>query len=237
MAARRIYRFIDRPGFDQEARDVIRRSLEDIREGLVRAEALLALLGSRGTEAAGEDTPGVLRARKHAAAGDAEPLSLRDALVRCVHTVNREGARRWVIPDRGQDAQIRVDQVTLMEILTNLVDNAEKYRAPATDVICALRDRPYGVAMVVSNLGRRMEPEEETRIFERQYRGFEARRRDNSGSGMGLYVIKRLCQEYGVEIYHSWRHATTDIGHYSGLVWHDFTLEIPKDLIVGGSRW
>ncbi|MEI9850327.1 MAG: hypothetical protein WDN24_05025 [Sphingomonas sp.] len=69
IAARRIHRFVGRPAFDTEHRAFITRSLEDIREGVVRAEALLALLGSRGAEIEGNDTPGVLRARQYAKTG------------------------------------------------------------------------------------------------------------------------------------------------------------------------
>ncbi|MEI9850328.1 MAG: ATP-binding protein [Sphingomonas sp.] len=169
--------------------------------------------------------------------GGVEPISLRDALLRCIHTGNREGRPHWSIPDRGRDVHVKIDEVTLMEILSNLVDNAEKYRAPDSDILYHVRERPYGVAMTVSNLGPQLEEGEDLRIFERQYRGFAARTLVKNGTGMGLYVIKRLCQEYGVEIVYGWRYPGTRGWHHDEMVWHDFTLEIPHGLVLEYSKW
>ena len=75
--------------------------------------------------------------------------------------------------------------------LSQLLDNACKYSLPGSTVAIQLEKREDWVAIRVTNNGSSIPVGERHRIFERFYRGAEARR-FTSGSGLGLYVARKI---------------------------------------------
>ena len=84
--------------------------------------------------------------------------------------------------------------------LSNLVDNALKYTADGGTVgIRATRDGDR-VRVDVSDAGPGIAREHQERIFERFYRVDPGRSRDVGGTGLGLALVKHLCQRMGAEV-------------------------------------
>jgi signal transduction histidine kinase len=80
--------------------------------------------------------------------------------------------------------------------INQLLDNACKYSELGSTAVLAV-DRHNGVINVrVSNTGSSIPSIERRRIFERFYRGTEARNLA-SGSGLGLYVARKIARAHG----------------------------------------
>ena len=62
-----------------------------------------------------------------------------------------------------------------------------------------------------------MEPEQLARVFERFYRGDQARHRQNTGTGLGLPIVAAIAQAHGGTV-----HAASRPGEGT-----TFTLELP----------
>ena len=97
----------------------------------------------------------------------------------------------------------RGDRMILLIILSNLLDNALKY-SPAESVIRAeVRSGEFnersGVVLRVSNEITDQDLLDPKKIFDKYYRGARARHR--SGSGLGLYVSRRLARRVGGELW------------------------------------
>ncbi len=95
------------------------------------------------------------------------------------------------------------DTQMLLLILRNLLDNAIKYGATDTRVRVYVearaREAHDGVVVGISNaIGRAGKPDPQ-RLFDKYYRNSKARYR--SGSGLGLYLSKRLAVQLGGELY------------------------------------
>jgi two-component system sensor histidine kinase KdpD len=124
-----------------------------------------------------------------------------------VSSVVVQYARRW--PDRRLSliAKERIDAVVDRELLwlgcAQLLDNACKYSPPLSDITVSLDDASQGFAIRVWNSGTSIAAAEQARIFERFYRGTDAK--SVPGSGLGLYVARKIAVAHGgmLELEHS----------------------------------
>jgi two-component system sensor histidine kinase SenX3 len=79
--------------------------------------------------------------------------------------------------------------------IVQLLDNAFRYSPPASTITITV-DSVNGFAIVrVTNEGSEILPEEQHRIFDRFYRG--AAGHYASGTGLGLYVAKKIVLAHG----------------------------------------
>jgi two-component system, OmpR family, sensor histidine kinase KdpD len=75
--------------------------------------------------------------------------------------------------------------------LGQLLDNAYKYSQPGSEIRVSVESDGTVVAVRVWNGGSPLPAKEQIRIFERFYRGVEARQLTH-GSGLGLYVARKI---------------------------------------------
>ena len=97
---------------------------------------------------------------------------------------------------RGGPAEAWADPELLRLALNQLLDNALKYSLPDSAIKVELEPQGDMVYIRVSNSGSSIPAAEQTRIFERLYRGAEARR-FTTGSGLGLYVARKIALAHG----------------------------------------
>jgi signal transduction histidine kinase len=94
------------------------------------------------------------------------------------------------------------DRASILTIISNLLDNALKY-SPSDSVVRIEAQIPNlnslsGVTLQITNsIGDQGAPDPD-RIFEKYYRG--PRARNLSGTGLGLYLSRRLAQRVGGEL-------------------------------------
>jgi two-component system sensor histidine kinase KdpD len=93
-----------------------------------------------------------------------------------------------------ESLSVDADRDLLGLALRQLLDNAVKYSPPASTIeIAAAGDRT--VEIVVRNSGPAIPERERDRVFERFYRGSQARR--IPGTGMGLTIVQQIAQAHG----------------------------------------
>jgi two-component system, OmpR family, phosphate regulon sensor histidine kinase PhoR len=92
------------------------------------------------------------------------------------------------------------DPDRLTQVLNNLVRNAINY-TPDGGIISVRSERADDdVALIVSDTGIGMPPEDLARVFDRFYRGDESRSRQSGGSGLGLAIVRELLSAMGASI-------------------------------------
>ena len=90
--------------------------------------------------------------------------------------------------------KVLVDRNRLKQVLLNLIDNAVKYSDKDSAVILNL-DRQNDEAIIqVCDQGQGIPLSQQGKIFERFYRGDEARNRAGNGAGLGLSIVKTLVE-------------------------------------------
>ena len=94
------------------------------------------------------------------------------------------------------------DEEALLQILSNLVDNAIKYTPAGGSVTVSCHIAPPNednqpVVLEVTDTGPGIAAEHHDRLFERFYRVDKARSRELGGTGLGLSIVKHLAQSMG----------------------------------------
>lgn len=95
------------------------------------------------------------------------------------------------------------DPQRLRQLITVLLDNAVRYSAPDGEVrvrVLLTADPTPRCVMEVHNGGIGIAPDELLHIFERHFRGEQARRHRADGSGLGLAIGQALARAHGGEI-------------------------------------
>jgi K+-sensing histidine kinase KdpD len=92
--------------------------------------------------------------------------------------------------------RVRIDARRISAVLAQLLENAAKFSAPASSI--TIRGQHIGrhVKLSVSDHGPGIAPEEQSRIFEKFYRGIQ-HRESIPGTGMGLAICKVIVEEHG----------------------------------------
>ena len=117
-----------------------------------------------------------------------------------VRSVVAQYSRRW--PDRrlkligSAKVNVNGDRELLWLGLVQLLDNACKYSRPDSDITVSVECADDSVAIRVWNSGATIPASEQAKIFDRFYRGVEARRLV-LGSGLGLYVARKIAIAHG----------------------------------------
>ena len=115
---------------------------------------------------------------------------------------------RPVFEQRGIETEVRLEEALPAFIdpektarsLDNVLHNAAYYTPPGGKVTVTL-DRADAQARIrVSNTGSEIPPEKLARLFEKFYRGEEARQSETGGSGLGLAIAKNIIEAHGGSI-------------------------------------
>jgi len=94
-----------------------------------------------------------------------------------------------------QGAPLQGDRELLKMILTQYLDNAAKYSPPDTPIGIAVRESAAELLLSVRNTGSLIQLEDRDRVFERFYRGADAKER-TPGTGVGLSIVKKAAEAH-----------------------------------------
>ncbi|MGB7198275.1 MAG: ATP-binding protein [Acidobacteriaceae bacterium] len=105
---------------------------------------------------------------------------------------------RNVVLEKGESTRQKVmaDTDSILQVLSNLLENAVKYGGGERVVIGA-RQAVGVVEFYVQDFGAGIASEHLTRIFERFYRVDKARSRESGGTGLGLSIAKHIILAHG----------------------------------------
>jgi len=113
------------------------------------------------------------------------PLARREGHITIVCDVER-----GLPPARG-------DRERIIQVLGNLVRNALRFTAEGGIVSLRAARADAMIRVTVEDTGQGIPPEQLARIFERFYRGDEARDRASGGAGLGLAIVRELVEAMG----------------------------------------
>ena len=100
------------------------------------------------------------------------------------------------MPDIEAGVKAQVDELLIQILISNLLDNAVKYAPKNEPIVLELKQATDEAVIKVSDQGTGIPKEEKTRIFQRFYRiGNEAVRK-TKGTGLGLYLCKKIADDH-----------------------------------------
>jgi signal transduction histidine kinase len=129
-----------------------------------------------------------------------EPIDVADLIAEAVAGVGSRYAQRGVDLRHHTDAEVPAvnsDRERLMQVLTNLLDNALRHTPPRGQVSINAQPARDGVQIVITDTGSGIATEHLPHIFERFYRADPARDHAHSGSGIGLTIARGIITAHG----------------------------------------
>lgn len=87
---------------------------------------------------------------------------------------------------------VQADSSFLQQCFGNLLDNADKYSYPQTEVLIAAGVTDRQLRITITSTGVPLAAEDRGNCLERSWRGPEARNSTGEGSGIGLWIVDNL---------------------------------------------
>ncbi len=116
---------------------------------------------------------------------------------------------------------VLADKDAVHQIIYNLVDNAIKFSKRGTEFIISVREQEDNKIFVsVFNHGEGISEDDLPHVFERFYKTDKSRGLDKTGSGLGLYIAKTICEAHGEKIFAESKHGS----------WCRFTFTLEKSV-------
>ncbi|MGH2710849.1 MAG: ATP-binding protein [Actinomycetota bacterium] len=129
------------------------------------------------------------------------PVSLSTVAKQVIEGLGSRAASHRVVFDvAGDPGKIETDERRVYQILSNLVDNALKYAPTDTTLTLRVSGVPGGVQVLVEDQGPGIPDELQERIFDRFYQVDQTSTRAVGGTGLGLYICRRLTEVIGAKI-------------------------------------
>jgi two-component system sensor histidine kinase MtrB len=132
-----------------------------------------------------------LRLEQHDAREIATEVTELYAPVSSVHTIELD------VPE--DSVPLRCDAMRVEQVLSNLVSNAIKYSPKGGKVSLKVETSPKEVLFVVKDEGLGMNDEDAAKAFE-PFRRSPKHQDEVAGSGLGLFVVRRLVEAHGGSI-------------------------------------
>ena len=93
-----------------------------------------------------------------------------------------------------------VDKLLFPSVVINLIENAFKYSPERSVVTVSLSNRDGKINFVVGDCGEGIPAKEKEKIFEKFYRIGNEETRKAKGTGLGLYIVKRIVEAHNGKI-------------------------------------
>lgn len=108
--------------------------------------------------------------------------------------------------DRTQSLPlINLDNTKIRQVVMNYIDNAIFYSRPGSTVVVELSNTMKQVTLKVTDTGIGVPKNEQARLFSKFYRASNARKHRPDGTGVGIYLAKRVIEALGGRVIFSSR--------------------------------
>jgi two-component system sensor histidine kinase KdpD len=94
---------------------------------------------------------------------------------------------------------VLADSALIQMVISHLIENAAKYTPPGSPITIGARVEQNNVVFGVTDQGPGITPDEQSRIFDKFYRGSKGQHL--KGTGMGLAIAREIIRAHGGEIW------------------------------------
>ncbi|WP_158642541.1 sensor histidine kinase [Chitinophaga japonensis] len=129
-----------------------------------------------------------------------EPLDLSALLESGVKEIQGRLPNHTVTTDIMPHVWVEGDKFMLQMALSNLVENAAKYAPRQTTIHVRLYEAGQQLKWQVTDEGPGIPPEERERVFLKFYRIGNENTRKAKGSGLGLFLTRKIMEQHGASI-------------------------------------
>ncbi len=130
-----------------------------------------------------------------------EPCDLTELAQSVAENLRLVSGREIVLQSETGSVLVSGDRNRLIQILTNLINNAIKYSPSTSPVHVAVKQNNTQARIEVQDAGSGIAPEDLPHIFELFYRASDVLHSKVRGSGLGLAIVQRLITAHGGRVW------------------------------------
>jgi len=129
-----------------------------------------------------------------------EELNLSDLVNDVTNQFSMRYLDRKLLQNIEEDIDINGDPLLLKLLVSNLLENANKYSPKDKPITIKLRKTGTGIQLIVKDEGCGIRKEEKKNVFRKFYRIGNEQTRTAKGTGLGLYLCKKIAEDHGGSI-------------------------------------
>ncbi len=129
-----------------------------------------------------------------------ESIDLAELLAQCLQDFRLRFPSRNISMNFIEGANVTGDRLLLQMMINNLIDNAIKYSPRDSGIMIEIGKDDRVVSFLVKDHGKGIPEEERQKVFRKYYRIGNEHTRGAKGTGLGLYLSKKIVQQYKGDI-------------------------------------
>ncbi|UEG51024.1 two-component sensor histidine kinase [Ferruginibacter lapsinanis] len=129
-----------------------------------------------------------------------EEINFSELVVDCITDFSIRFPQRSLQQAVDADLFVEGDRLLLQMAINNLIDNALKYSSKESTVTVALTSTPTTISLSVKDEGRGIAGNEKKKIFDKYYRIGNTATKGAKGTGLGLFLTKKIAQQHNATI-------------------------------------
>lgn len=129
-----------------------------------------------------------------------ESMNLAELVSECVSDFAMRFPHRKYITNIAEPVMIKGDKLLLQLAINNLVDNATKYSGKEGTITIGL-EKNNTIKLSIADEGKGIPVEDRARVFEKFYRIGNKATREAKGTGLGLYLTKKIARQHKADIF------------------------------------
>lgn len=119
-------------------------------------------------------------------------VDLSAITVQCIQSFEERYANRQCVASIAPNIQMQGEPLLLQLMINNLLDNANKYAEAGTPIYIDLDQTAAQIVLSVKDEGVGIALDERVKVFEKFYRVGAEQTRTTKGTGLGLYLCKKI---------------------------------------------
>jgi two-component system, OmpR family, sensor histidine kinase CiaH len=129
-----------------------------------------------------------------------EELNFSDLVQDVVNQFATRYTERKMVQQIDQDIELNGDPLLLKLLVSNLLENANKYSPREKPIALQLHQENHNVLLSVRDEGSGIQPSERKNVFRKFYRIGNQQTRTTKGTGLGLYLCKKIAEDHNGQI-------------------------------------
>lgn len=129
-----------------------------------------------------------------------EKIDIAQLLTECVNDFITRFPKRIIKAEINENIFFNGDLLMMQMAINNLLDNAVKYSGKQEDIQINLSQQKNKIHIIIKDAGKGIADEEKEKIFDKFYRVGNEYTKEAKGTGLGLYLSKKITEQHGGNI-------------------------------------
>jgi two-component system sensor histidine kinase CiaH len=130
---------------------------------------------------------------------DKEQMNFSLLVEDCINSFQRRFPSRTFVNEIQPDIELQGDAVSLEMVVNNLIENAVKYSPKSSPITVSLAHKKY-IILCIKDEGSGIPDSEKEKVFDKFYRMGDESTRKAKGTGLGLYISKRIASNHNANL-------------------------------------